>query len=144
MARWEDDDFWDDLEPDPDSQVPVESELEGCVYMVPDRVWGFEAPDREDHPGACVECALIARLTFLNKGTDVRSARTDRYLVVIVEPSTQNKLQKTTAFALDPRRIRLHVLLNLHRSSRLLGQLEEVYFRPMREQFEALTGRGAE
>ena len=34
--------------------LPVVQELEGSMYMLPDRAWGFRAEGREDHPGACV------------------------------------------------------------------------------------------
>jgi hypothetical protein len=137
MARWDDDEYWDDAEESP-PLVPVVLELEGSVYMVPDRIWGIQAEGREDHPGACVRCDLVARLTFLNKGTDVRSARPSRFLYVTVEPSPQNGLSKPTAFALDPRRVRLHVLRCLHQGREWLGRLEDHHFRAMRQHFDGL------
>jgi hypothetical protein len=136
MAHWDDDEFWDDAEESP-PQVSVTAELEGSVYMVADRLWGFHAEGREHHPGACVRCDVAARLAFLLKGTDLASARSGRFLYVNVEPSPENGLSKTTAFALDPRRIRLHVLRNLHRGQEWLGRLEHHYFLPMRQHFDA-------
>jgi hypothetical protein len=142
VVHWIDDDFWDDRrEPDLE-QVPVEKELEGSVYMIPDQLWGFHAKGRQDHPGACVHCDLSARLSFLNKGTDLHSARLDRFALVIVESSTNNGLAKPTAFALDPRRMRLHKLLTFHEGKEWLGRLEEEHFRVMREHFEMLARLG--
>ena len=94
MARWDDDDYWDDAE-EPAPQVPVTGELEGAVYMIPDRIWGFHAVGREHHPGVCIRCDLPARLAFLYKGTDVGASRPDRFLNVIVEPSETNGLRGT-------------------------------------------------
>lgn len=142
VAGWDDDDFWDDEPETTPEQVSIQKELEGSVYMIPDPLWRIKARDREDHPGACVHCALSARLCFLNKGTDVQSARRDRFLVVTVEPSAKNGLTKPTAFALDPRPIRLHKVLTFHRGKEWLGRLEEEYFRPMREHFETLSQFG--
>jgi hypothetical protein len=138
MARWDEDDYWEDTDETPDSQVPVEEALQKSVYMVPDPFWGFEVFGRIEHPGVCVRCDLPNRQAFLNKGTDPRSARTDRYLVLSVEPSAENGLRKPTAFALDPRAVRLHKLLNLHKSPGPCGRLEDVYFRLMEEHFENL------
>lgn len=137
MPRWEEDEFWDDAD-EPPPQVPVAGELEGSVYMVPDRLWGFRAEGREHHPGACVRCDVPARLAFLFKGTDLASARPSRFLYVNVEPSPQNGLDKPTAFAIDPRRIRLHVLRNLHQGRECIGRLEDHYFLAMRRHFETL------
>jgi hypothetical protein len=144
MACWDEEDYWDDAEND-QPQVPIVKELEGSVYMIPDRRWGFQAEGREDHPGACVRCDLPARMTYLNKGTDLHSARPDRFLYVTVEPSPQNGLSKPTAFALEPRRIRLHVIRYFHQGRELLGRLEDHYFRTMRQHFDdnfGLLGRG--
>ncbi len=140
MARWDDEEFWDDAD-EPPAQVPVAEELEGSVYMVPDRLWGFRAEGREHHPGTCVRCDVPARLAFLFKGTDLASARPDRFLYVSVEPSPQNGLAKPTAFALDPRRIRLHVLRNLHQGREWIGRLEDHYLLAMRRHFDALSRR---
>jgi hypothetical protein len=107
--------------------------------MVPDRLWNFQAPGRDHHPGACVRCDVVARLAFLCKGTDVGSARPDRYLYVTVEPSPGNGLSKPTAFALDPRRVRLHVLRCLHQGKELIGRLEDHYFCAMRGHFDAIV-----
>jgi ECF sigma factor len=144
MARWDEDDYWDDRDelqtrqrrPRSDEEqeepshplpaVPVEQELEGSVYMVPDTLWEIFAPDRDDHPGVCVRCHLPARLAFLNKGTDPAFARPHLYLVVYIDPTPENGLGKRTAFALDPRRVRLHRLLTLHDSPRRLGRLERL------------------
>ena len=123
MSGWDDDDYWDDEE-EPPPQVPVAEELERSVYMVPDQLWGFRAEGREDHPGACVRCDVAARLTFLNKGTDAECMRPDRFVYETVQPSTQNGLSKPTAFALDPQRIRLHKLRNLHQGREWLGCLD--------------------
>jgi hypothetical protein len=145
MSSWGEDDYWDDGDEPSPPQVPVAQELEGSVYMVPDKLWGFRAEGREDHPGACVRCDVAARLTFLNKGTDVESKRPDRFVYEEVQPSTHNGLSKPTAFALDPRRIRLHKLRNLHQGREWLGRLEEHHFRGMRQHFDGLLqlfGRG--
>jgi hypothetical protein len=120
-------DSWDEAglaEPDEPQVVDPEHELPGSVYMVPDRVWGFQALGREDHPGACARCDVGLRQVWMFKGTDPASARLDRYSVLLVEPSAENGLHKTTAFALEPRQVRLHKVLLLHRSTRRLGRLE--------------------
>jgi hypothetical protein len=159
MARWEDDEFWTDSdehherfrfqdsdpgddEPESLLEEPTTEALEGTVYMVPDPCWGFHIPHREDHPGACVCCDLGSRLTFLNKGTDPKAARGDRYLILVIEPTPENGLSKPTAFALDPRPIRLHRLLTLHHSPRRLGRLETHQFLTMRHHFDALRRLG--
>lgn len=142
MAESNDDDFWDHQQDQASEQVSIEKELPGSVYMIPDRLWAIQAKGREDHPGACVHCDLSARLSFLNKGTDVYSARKGRFLLVIVVPSAKNGLGKPTAFALDPRRIRMHKLLTFHQGKEWLGRLEEEYFRVMRDHFDAISRLG--
>jgi hypothetical protein len=135
VAHWDDEDRdGNDLEP----QLPVEQELVGSVYMVPDHLWKFRTPGREDHPGVCVWVDLKTRLAFLYKGTDLSAARADRTELILVEPSEENGLNKPTALSLDPHCIRLHILLNLHRSPRWLGRLEVAALFPLRQHFEAL------
>jgi hypothetical protein len=51
---------------------------------------------------------------------------------VTVEPSRENGLHKPTPFALDPRRIRLHVLRCLYQGWGWIGRLEELHFRALR------------
>ncbi len=127
MARWDDEDYWDDADfatPQPPPQRPIQQELEGSIYAIPDPLWGFTVPDRAWHPGVCVHCDLTAGLTFCSKGTDARRARLDRFPMVVVEPSPQNGLEKPTAFALDPRRIALNVLRKIHNADGWCGTLE--------------------
>jgi hypothetical protein len=133
---WDDDD-WDDGRDEPPA-VPVEEALPGSVYFVPDEVWGFEALHRLDHPGVCVGCDVPRRWGWLYKGTDARAAVAARYDALVVPPSPENGLGKPTAFALEPRAVRLHKVLTWHVSSRRLGQLEDEYFRPMRVHFLAI------
>lgn len=129
MAKrdWDRENVRGEAGPAEDDQPQVldpENELPGSVYMVPDRVWRFQAFGREDHPGACARCDVRLRQAWMFKGTDPASVRLDRYSVLLVEPSPENGLSKTTAFALEPRQVRLHKVLLLHRSTRRLGRLE--------------------
>lgn len=73
----------------------------GNLYQVPDKKWwGFEAPGRKDHPGACASMASAHKVNLL-KGTDPRSA--DYSLVQVkVDPDSTNNLLKRTSFAIKP------------------------------------------
>jgi hypothetical protein len=143
MPRWEDEDYWDDAEETDhrrfrrparekeDSEpaeplVPpraVEQELEGSVYDIPDDLWGFEAVFRSWHPGVCVRLDITAEVGFCYKGTDARRVR-KRFRIILVEPSQQNGLKKTTAFALEPHRIPERRLREIHNSDSWRGVLE--------------------
>src|SRR5262245_19208453 len=100
MAHWEGEDYWDDAnEPEPRRPVrrrqqeeklqepalpprPLQEELPGSLYTIPDSDWGFEAAFRSWHPGACARCDLAASLAFCFKGTDARRLRA-RYTLLV-------------------------------------------------------------
>jgi hypothetical protein len=162
MARWDDDDYWDDAQerasvparrhrrdddeeppPSPAPLNPVEEELEGSVYAISDPLWGFEVPDRDWHPGVCVRVDIKSSLTFCYKGTDASRARTDRFPMVVVEQSKQNGLEKQTAFSLEPHRIPLPILRKIHNQGGWKGSLESVYLLRLQDhlrQFERRPG----
>lgn len=159
MARWDEEDYWDDADdPGPAHRLPwddegvaaaegppapgpLRQELEGSVYEIPDPLWGFTAPHREWHPGACARCDPAARLTYCYKGTDARRVRAKLFAMVVVEPSPENGLKKTTAFALDPRRIPLKVLRKIHNADGWRGALEEPFLRRMQTHLERWLAR---
>ncbi|MDA1055123.1 MAG: hypothetical protein O3C40_32275 [Planctomycetota bacterium] len=55
--------------------IDAERELPGSVYQVPDKMWGFDAVGRIEHPGACTACDVHKRQAVLLKGTDAEGAR---------------------------------------------------------------------
>jgi|JI10StandDraft_1071094.scaffolds.fasta_scaffold175230_1 hypothetical protein len=78
-----------------------DGDLAGDLFPVPDKWWGFEAPGRTDHPGACVGYVPPGFKVTMLKGTDLRSARYDQVHVEVQNDST-NGLLKPTAFAIKP------------------------------------------
>jgi hypothetical protein len=157
MTRWEEEEYWDDAnEPPrrpawddeafaaverPPAPGPLRQELEGSVYEIPDPLWGFAAPDREWHPGACARCDPAAGLAYSYKGTDARRVREKLFAVVVVDPTPQNGLKKTTAFALDPRRIPLPIFRKIHNADGWRGALEEECLRRMQTHLERWLAR---
>ena len=143
MRGWEDEDFWEDVfEPEPpmprrphrleeDDEGPVSQplprpigeQLEGSIYAIPDSDWGFIADFRTWHPGVCARCDLAAKVTFCFKGTDARRMRS-RYTVLVVHPTVDNRLRKSTAFSKGPIRIKLETLIHLHNETGYLGEIE--------------------
>ena len=160
MARWDDEDYWDDAdEPEPrraprrpvqeeefapepaSDHRPIREEMEGAVYAISDPLWEFKVPDRDWHPGVCVRCDPRARLAFCCKGTDARRARLDRFAALIVTPSPQNGLEKTTAFPLDPHRLPLNILQKIHNSDGWRGSLEDVFLRQLQIHVDRFLAR---
>jgi hypothetical protein len=139
MPAWDDEDWDEETDGAAPRLIPLEEELPGSVYFVPDEAWGFRAPHRRDHPGVCVACDVPGRRGWLYKGTDAGAAVVERYDALLVEPSDENGLGKLTAFALEPRAIRLHKILTWHAPPRQLGRLEDRHFRPMRAHFLAIV-----
>ena len=90
----------DDLPPKP---VPSDTALPGMVFAVPDRLWGFEAVGREDHPGICTAARPGTGQATLVKGQDAATDRAPHRTRFVVEPSLMNGLRKTTSFELSPR-----------------------------------------
>jgi hypothetical protein len=124
----------DDPLPEP---VPSDNELPGMVFAVPDRLWGFEAVGREDHPGICTAARPKMMLATLVKGRDAATARGPLRTRFVVEPSQFNGLRKTTSFELVPypmslRRVRLLF------PDRRMGKLEPVPFAKLRRRLAQL------
>jgi hypothetical protein len=147
MARWEVEDYWDDAdeknepprpsrrpsqnedeseEPERHSHPPrpLQEQIQGSLYAIPDSDWGFEAEFRDWHPGACARCDVAADLTYCFKGTDARRMR-PRYTLLVLQPTPRNNLKKSTALSNSPSRIRLAVVRRLHDEAGWLGAIEE-------------------
>ena len=75
---------------------------EGSIVEVPDERWGFVAPARTWHPGACTEIRQNALRAKMHKGTGAEEM-SPRYRAryYLVEPTWSNGLRKDTAFELD-------------------------------------------
>jgi hypothetical protein len=91
--------------------------------MVPNRHWGFEIMNSDDHPGACAHYQERARQAILVKGTDAENIYSPQRFYVVV-PTPSNGLLKKTAFELVPRYFRLH-RIRLFYPERHLGWLDE-------------------
>jgi hypothetical protein len=138
-----------DLPPDePDPSDPVDEtpepfvfeparDLPGAVLMIPNRHWGFEVVSAEDHPGACLDYSDARREGLLLQGTDADNVRQPR-VYHIVAPTTENGLQKRTAFRLVPRYFRLH-RLKLYFPERHIGRLDEATLLTLRDELARLN-----
>jgi len=142
MVRWEEEDYWDDAdEPEPPRPSrrplreeeppepscppqPLQEQLQGSLYAIPDLEWGFEAAFRAWHPGACARCDVAANLAFCFKGTDAGRMRA-RYTLLVLHPTARNHLKKSTALSNRPNRIQLGVVRHLHDGTGWLGEIEE-------------------
>jgi hypothetical protein len=122
------------------TEVDPERDLPGSVYAVPDSYWGFEAPGRTSHPGACSQCSVAGQHATFVKGTDVRSSRPDITPILLIQPSEANGLSKETAFALAPRRLRLHKAVLLHYNRRM-GVLDPEDLARLRGELTRLFGQ---
>lgn len=102
------------------SEWDAASELPGSVYFVPDRLWGFDAAGRTDHPGVCVEYVERSLHAMMLKGTDADSPRVARLprAYVIVAPDDDNGLGKPTAFELSLRRLSSRHVVLMHQDRR--------------------------
>ena len=121
----------------PPEPQPSDEEFPGTVFAVPDRLWGFEAFGREDHPGVCTAWRPEAWQATLVKGRDAATDRGHPRTRLLVEPSRQNGLHKPTAFELAPlyrplRRVRLLY------PSRRMGTLEPDLFAELRRRLREL------
>ncbi|MDF1800863.1 MAG: hypothetical protein P1V81_16950 [Planctomycetota bacterium] len=94
----------------------------GQVIVVPDRHWGFRAPGREGHPGACLAPADPAQrdLPILKgrSGSETSPWPTDFEVL----PDAENGLSKPTWFQLVPRFLRRRHL-ELMQAERRTGRL---------------------
>lgn len=112
-----------------------EARLPGAVFFVPDKMWGFKAVGREDHPGACIFCSTEKREALLSKGTSVGSGAARRLEhPYLIGPDPTNGLTKETAFDLVPKRFRLQRVL-LMEPERKLGQLDPVDLKIMQDEY---------
>ena len=118
VKEWESEE--DDFPPKP---VPSDTALPGMVFAVPDRLWGFEAVGREDHPGICTAARPGTGQAILIKGQDAATDRAPHQTRFVVEPSLMNRLRKTTSFELSPRIRPIHRIRTLFQDHRM-GKLE--------------------
>jgi hypothetical protein len=124
---------WGSEEDDPlPEPVPSDNELPGTVFAVPDRLWGFNAVGREDHPDICTEARPETINATLVKGRDAATDRGHPRTRFVVEPSLINGLRKMTSFELVPRTMSLrHVRLLV--LDRRMGKLEPNLFAKLRQ-----------
>ncbi len=125
--------FESQVEPEPFDPVAA---LPGAVLMVPNRQWGFEVVSAADHPGACTHYREQAVAAVLVKGTDAEHIRNPRRYF-LADPTTENGLQKRTAFELVPRLFRLH-RMRLFFPERHLGRLDEATLQALRAELARL------
>jgi len=111
-------------------------DLPGAVLMVPNSHWGFAVVSAADHPGACAFYLPEGKNGILVSGTDAENARRVSYL--IVDPSEENGLHKTTALKLVPRYFRLH-RLKLYFPERHIGRLNGSTLRTLRDELARLN-----
>ena len=116
----------------PEHPEPFDEELPGRVLSVPDRLWGFTAVARKEHPGACTACQPATMAATLVLGRDAAKSRLPQRVRYVVEPSRLNGLRKPTAFELVPRRRPLRRVRLLYRDRRL-GILEADLFVELRQ-----------
>jgi len=102
------------------------------VFAVLDRLWGFEAVGREDHPGICTAARPETWHAALVKGRDAATDRGHPRTRFVVEPSLMNGLRKTTSFELVPRTMSLHHVRLLF-ANRRMGKLEPNLFDELRQ-----------
>lgn len=126
----------DEPHPEPDRR----EDLEGAVFFVRDRAWGFEAPGREDHPGICVAFNPATRYCTFLKGTSTE--RPHHRATLILEPTAANGLTKQTAFELVPRTLPRRLVSLMYRSPRLIGRVDPLELNWIREELRRLFGRG--
>lgn len=124
----------DDLLPKP---VPSDTALPGMVFAVPDRLWGFEAVGREDHPGICTAARPGTGQATLVKGQDAATDQGPHLSRFVVKRSLMNGLRKTTSFELSPRIRPLHRVRDLF-PDRRMGKLEPNLFVKLRRRLVKL------
>jgi len=115
--------------------INSQEELPGSVYKVPDKMWGFDAVGRIEHPGACTSCTPHQRQAVLLQGTDAKLAGRGYPQVVVISPSAPNGLTKPTAFAVEPRIFRLRKV-ELLAKDRRIGTLEPAELNLLRNALE--------
>ncbi len=159
MARWTEEEWWDDRdepavphaprvrnstddEPEepiePDLPVSIQVEAEGSVYRIPTALWWFTAPNRHDRPGVCVRCDLTAGVAIMSIGRDPDSYFSQINPVVLVAPTHENGLRKRTAFALTPWPITIRMLQLCHNDGQWLGRLDGGTYAEIRRGIDAL------
>lgn len=159
MARWTEDEWWDDRdeppahatrarggdddedddEPtEPDVPVAIQTGAEGSVYRIPTALWWFTAPNRHDRPGVCVRCDLAAGVAIMSVGRDPDSFFSQTSPVVLVAPTPDNGLRKRTAFALTPWPISIRMLQLCHNDGHWLGRLDGGSYAQIRNGIDAL------
>lgn len=112
-----------------------DGDLAGEIFQIPDKWWGFVAPGRIDHPGACVGYVPPGYRVTMLKGTDPRAARYDQVHVMVRNDST-NGLLKPTAFAIKPYDFPAPKIACL--TDKYIGQLSAVDLERMRSELVRL------
>lgn len=108
------------------------SEMPGDVMLTPDYLYGFEAVDRTEHPGACVYVTPDLQLVAMSKGTDGHNLNWKyRANYVLVEPDEAFGLSKLTAFSTQTRRLKIRKIMMLY-PERHIGRLSDEILRKLR------------
>jgi hypothetical protein len=157
MTSWDEEEWWDDrdapvTEPTRKTRLlsddsfeptfaplPLEPELEGSLYRISDKLWGFSAKDRINHPGLCVRCDIRARNAITCIGRDVDSYWSRQADTVEVDPTAENGLTKQTTFDLNPWNLKLRLLQLIHTEEGPLGRLEAAPFTRIRDRILRLN-----
>jgi hypothetical protein len=163
VPSWDEEEWWDDRdepafervrrprrsrdEPDepgapdePTVPVSMQVELEGSVYRIPTALWWFTVTNRRDRPGVCVRCDLPARVAVLCPGRDPDSPWSLAATVILIEPTANNGLTKSTAFALTPWPVDIRMLQLIHNAGERMGRLEGHVYAQIRRHIDWLEG----
>jgi hypothetical protein len=107
------------------------SEMPGDVMLTPDRMFGFEAVGRTDHPGACVYVMPDTGRVAMSKGTDGDKLNW-RYRAhyVLVEANEAFGLSKLTAFSTRTKHIKIGRIM-LFYPERHIGRLDDAIVREL-------------
>lgn len=108
-----------------------EQDLPGSIYRVPDKIWGFEAVGRVEHPGACMVVDQAQGKAVFLRGTG--STRCHRSPNITVEPDEHNGLKKRTYFELAPRCLSLRSMVLIHYDRRLGSLTREEHIKALHE-----------
>jgi hypothetical protein len=105
--------------------------MPGDVMLTPDRMFGFEAVGRTEHPGACVYVTPDTLRVAMSKGTDGENLNS-RYRAnyVFVEANEEFGLSKLTAFSTQTRHIKIRRIMLLY-PERHIGRLNEEILREL-------------
>jgi hypothetical protein len=125
---------------EPEYELLDRADVEGSVYFVRDRAWGFAASGGGGHPGICLAFDPANRYATFIKGTGTFGA-VHRAMFVLT-PCASNGLYRPTAFELVPRRLPRRLVALMHDSPRLVGRIDPEDLGWLRYEMGRLFGRG--